>query len=95
MRGEREQIAHAMSGSRIICPTKPIITGFGRSAISEKSAGLSAKPKSNIKSVSIGSTIKIVFMLLTYCRLGVEAPVLASVSGVSFLEHHYFKMKKP
>ena len=39
------------------------ITGFGRSAISEKSAGLSAKPKSNISNVSIGSTIKIVFIL--------------------------------
>ena len=50
--------------SRMICPTKPIITGFGRSAISLKSAGLSAKPKSNISSVSIGSTIKMVFIPL-------------------------------
>ena len=59
-------IVHAMRGNKIICPTKPIITGFGRSAISLKSAGLSANPKSNINSVSIGSTIKMVFISLAF-----------------------------
>ena len=67
MKSEREQIVHAMSGRRMICPKRPMRTGLGRSAISLKSAGLSAKPKSNIRSVSIGSTIKIVFIIYLFC----------------------------
>ena len=55
---------HAISGSKIICPTRPTITGFGRCAISLKSCGLRVNPKSNISNVSIGRTINIAFMFL-------------------------------
>ena len=59
--GER-MMSHATSGSRIICPKRPINTGFGRVATNLKSAGLSTNPKSNISKVNIGSTINIVFI---------------------------------
>ena len=55
-------IAQAISGNKMICPTNPTSTGFGRCAISLKSCGLSVSPKSNISNVSIGRTINIAFI---------------------------------
>lgn len=57
-------ISHASNGNTTICPTKPAITGLGRSRKSLKSSIFKFKPSSNIKSVKMGNTIQIVFILL-------------------------------
>ena len=61
--GERT-MSHAMRGNRTIWPTSPTSTGTGRCAMSRKSCGRSVSPKSNIRTVSIGSTINIAFISL-------------------------------
>ena len=85
--GVREQIPQAINGSRIICPTNPISTGLGRSAISRKSAGLSVKPKSNIMSVNIGSTMKMVFIIQYSLRV-ISSVISSLMLGIPVLPSH-------
>jgi hypothetical protein len=65
-KGKRCIIPQAIKGSRMIWPTSPTSTGMGRCAMSRKSCGRSVSPKSNIRTVSIGSTINIAFIGLNY-----------------------------
>lgn len=59
-------ISHASAGSTTICPIKPASTGLGRSLNNLKSCNLRFNPNSNISSVRMGITIKIVAFIFVY-----------------------------
>ena len=54
--------AQAMIGRMMSCPNMPVSIALGRLAISTKSEGWSVRPSSNISNVSIGKTIRMLFI---------------------------------
>jgi hypothetical protein len=62
--GNSDTRHHAITGSRMSCTKRPVSIAPGRLAISTKSEGFSVSPRSNIRSVRIGRTMRMEFNLV-------------------------------